>query len=120
MRDFIERMQAKPEHVRKRFALFTSAGITLVVALGWLAALSSSNSFALSPTDASLSSINGGDGLSEIVEETSSGFGSLLGAAGAAGNANGGTAGGLQVVDGESSSSLDRESDTEERTVIPF
>jgi hypothetical protein len=120
MRDFIERMQAKPEHVRKRFAFLTSAGITVVVALGWLAAIASSNSFALSPSDVSLSSIDESGGLSEIVEDTSSGFSDLLGAAGGATGNNGQVGGGLQVIDGESSSSLDRESDREERTVIPF
>lgn len=120
MRDFIERMQSKPEHERRRFALLSSAGITLVIAMGWLAALSTSNSFALAPVGSSLASFGETQGIGEIVQETTSGFENLLGAAGASGKAGAQTGTGLQVVDGESSSSLDRNTDVEERTVIPF
>ena len=35
MRDFIERLKAKPEHVRRRIALGTTLGITGVVTTAW-------------------------------------------------------------------------------------
>ena len=52
MRDFIERLKAKPEHVRRRIAIGTSAGITGVVATGWFFTLlfAGNLSLAIKPT----------------------------------------------------------------------
>jgi hypothetical protein len=50
MRDLVERLRAKPEHIRRRIALFSSAGITGVVGLAWLAATVNTGALALSKT----------------------------------------------------------------------
>jgi hypothetical protein len=39
MRDFIERLKSKPEHIRRRIALGTAAGVTGVVTVMWAIAL---------------------------------------------------------------------------------
>jgi hypothetical protein len=68
MRDFIERLKAKPEHVRRRIALGTSLGITGVVATAWFFTLlfAGTLSLAIPPTivgqNATLADQSGTDG----------------------------------------------------------
>lgn len=111
MMDFIERLRAKPEHVRRRIALAASAGVTAVVALLWLIAISSSGVLALG---------SGSSSDSTLTSAFSGKAGSTASAFSAAAALFGGASGdGIEVVGTESSSTLD-ERPAEERTVIPF
>jgi hypothetical protein len=47
MRDFIERLQSKPEHIRRRIAVGTAAGVTGVVAAVWFFGLLFSGTLSL-------------------------------------------------------------------------
>lgn len=119
MRDFIERLQAKPEHVRHRIAFFSSFSITAVVAVAWFAAVANSGVLTLAPLDASSGSgLGAATGASALVKETSSGWNDLLGAVGAAGDTSSADPA-LSIVDERASSTLDRNT-VDERTVIPF
>lgn len=107
MRDFIEHLRAKPEHVRKQIAFATSAGVTGVVAFMWVIAFVSSGALMRSSepeTPAVTSALKEQKGAS------------LLGAIGALTTKEDGSI----VVVGTSASSTVEEKKTEERTVIPF
>ncbi len=112
MQDFIERLRAKPEHVRKQIAMGTATALTGLVAVGWLGALVAGGTLALTPTseESVLAS-----------ESEESGFVSLLGAAGAAVGATS-TEPELNVIESNTSSTLDNRAvqQTDTRTVIPF
>jgi hypothetical protein len=41
MESFIERLRAKPDHIRRRIAFWSSFGITAVIAVFWLASITS-------------------------------------------------------------------------------
>lgn len=117
LRDYVEQLKAKPEHIRRRVALGSSLGITGVVAISWVIALGASGTLALSAP----AETGGTNGLAEVAGETSSRFGSLLGAVGAAGSYNEGGEPALTIVDGSASSTLEAQAPApEERTVIPF
>ena len=115
--EHLERLRAKPHHVRRQIALGTSVAVTALVAVGWLGALASSPKFALNPETA-------GDGvdMQSAVTETRSNFSELVGAAGAAFGATSSPAQ-VIVVDTKTRSTLDvprdNYNDTRE-TVIPF
>ncbi len=116
IRDYVEQLKAKPEHIRRRIALGSSLGITGVVALFWVVALGASGTLALSaPADTGAS-----NGLAEAAGETSSRFGNLLGAVGAASSYTQGGEPALTIVDGSASSTIEAETAPDERTVIPF
>lgn len=119
MRDFIENLRAKPEHVRRQVAMGASAGVTGVVAVAWAAALFASGGLTLAP--ASAETVSGAD-FDALAEDTRSAFSELLGAAGAAGGASASQQAGIRVVDGETSSTLERDEApaADQRTVIPF
>ena len=109
MFEYIESLKLKPGHIRERIALGTAAGVTAIVAVGWVTVVASSGSFALAPSD------NTNDAASDIgaaFTNTQSGFNSLLGAVGAMG---GNEQSGI-MVETESSTTLDKGNPT----VIPF
>jgi hypothetical protein len=115
IRDYIEHLKSKPEHVRRRIAFGTSAGITGVVAVAWLVALSTSGTLALTSPE-----VQNTAELKTAVQETSSSFAELMGAASAYQSAAQGESE-LIIVDAQSSSTLDAPADpTEGKTVIPF
>jgi hypothetical protein len=116
MRDFIERLRTKPEQVRRRIALFSSAGITGVVAIGWFTALISSGSLALAPTP---EGERMGVEVQTAFSETQEDFSDLIGAVGAF-SGTGSNSPDLEIVDGGASSTLDRTEPTPEQTVIQF
>jgi hypothetical protein len=61
MRDFIERLRAKPEHVRRRIAVGTSLGITGVIAFVWGLSLIFGNTLSIessSGQNGTLASVN--------------------------------------------------------------
>ncbi len=114
IRDHIEELRSKPEHIRRRIALGASLGITGLVFVGWLTALTST-----APTVLSSKSEND-PALTDAVSQTSSSFSALLGAVNAAQSVSQ-NANGLYIVDTRASSTLDTPDDsTEGKTVIPF
>jgi hypothetical protein len=94
VRDHVERLKAKPEHVRRRIAVGTSVGITGVVATVWFFALlfGGSLSLAIHPTilngdgtvaqatDDGATSANGSN--TSSIANANTGFSQLLGAVG--------------------------------------
>lgn len=105
--DFIERLRAKPDHVRKQIAFGAASGITGLVALMWGTAFIASGTLARTvPSEAP-------DVTSVLAE---SGSNSLLGAIGALTTREDGS---ITVVDTSASSSAKVQT-TEQRTVIPF
>ncbi len=114
LRDYIEHLKTKPEHVRRRIALGSSAGITALVFVGWLAALGASGTLAFdAPAE------NPTSDLAAAAASTKSNFSSLLGAASAYTASPSGTAP-LTIVDGSASTTLDEKPAADDRTVIPF
>lgn len=109
MTDFIERLRAKPEHVRKHIALGTAGSITGVVALAWMISFSASGSFALSPIPK-----NEGGASASFAQ---AGSPSLFAAVGALVKAE--TTDLIEVVETRASSTVAAPR-PEERTVIPF
>lgn len=108
MRDFIEHLRAKPDHVRKQIALSASASITGVVALMWGTAFISSG--ALSRTN-----VPEEPGIVAAFSEEHGA--SLMGAIGALTSSK--DSGELMVVGTNASSTVSGET-KDERTVIPF
>ncbi len=114
MKEFIQRLAAKPEHVRKRIALGASAGFTALVLVAWSATMVSTGAFATGPGAAApqpapvaLTSTN-----------IKSNFNQLMGAVGAATASTSKPA--LTVIDGKTTSSLDATTTNPSATVIPF
>jgi hypothetical protein len=86
MLDFIERLRAKPEHVRRRVAVGTAVGVSSVVAVVWLFTLVLSGTLILGASPVSnttLAQTSGGQ-VSGAVTQTKSAFSQLVGAADAA------------------------------------
>lgn len=108
MIDFIERLRAKPEHVRKHIAFFAASSITGLVALMWFGAFVSSGALsrsAPSQTNAVTAAFTEHEGAS------------LLGAIGALTTREDGS---IQVVETTASSTAGSKEAPEERTTIPF
>lgn len=113
MVDFIERLRAKPEHVRKQIALGTSAGVTGIVALGWIGAFVATGPLTLAePATGSFANA------APALEEPRSSFSQLFAAVGAAGQSS--DEGELTIIDAHTSTTVDPEPVTDNRTVIPF
>jgi hypothetical protein len=122
MRRHLENLKQKPEHVRHRVALGTAAGMTALTAVIWFGALAASGKLALSPSET-------GDNADLDLAEARTGFESLVGAVGEAGNALSGTPGAAQsdgpalvIVDGGTTSTItpSPRQDAGTATVIPF
>ncbi|MDB5237380.1 MAG: hypothetical protein JWL88_482 [Parcubacteria group bacterium] len=116
----IEKLRAKPEHIRERIAFGTAAGVTGVAATIWVIALAATGTFSLSPSAGTLASGPAGQG---AIAQTQDGFSQLVGAVGAAaGSTN--TAPSLRIVDDGTTSSLDTKhaavANNSNATVIPF
>ncbi len=92
MRDHIERLRAKPEHIRRRIALGTSLGVTGVVAGVWAVALLFSGNLSLAvpstagPSGILVDSSTGGTApnVPGALAQTGTRFNQLLGAVGVA------------------------------------
>lgn len=112
----IQKLQDKPLHVRERIAFGTSAGITAIVAIGWLVGMSASGSFSLA-TKSIAESVRPPETVSNTLSEGNANFKSLLGAASTAlGNPDAPAA--INVVDARTSTTLPADATT--ATVIPF
>ena len=80
MRDFIERLKSKPEHIRRRIAVGTTVGITGVVATAWFFTLLFAGTLSLAiPTNV----INSNGTISQL--DNTGGNGSNLAAVNASG-----------------------------------
>ncbi len=117
IRDYIEELRRKPEHIRQRIAIGSSIGITGLVFVGWLTALTTSGTLASQPT---IADAHEAEQMSAAVEATKSNFSELLGAVGSI-QAPSQNEGGLQIVDATTTTTFDTPSDPlEGKTVIPF
>ncbi len=77
MRDYIERLRAKPEHVRRRIALGTSVGVTGVIAFFWAVALIFGNTLSIEPSGSAQGTLAAnGSGTVNGVDSTEGGPGS--------------------------------------------
>lgn len=118
----IERLREKPEHVRHTIAMGTAFVFTGLVAAGWMTAMATSGTLALKPTTPEPD--GAGMEVAKTVNESTSAFSNLLGAAGAAFNATS-TAAALDIIESETrtSSTLDASqpsANATTKTVIPF
>lgn len=116
--EHLERVRMKPHHDRRRIAFAASFLITGTVALGWMGALASSNTLALSPSGDSAEVADMRQGL----DSTKTNFSQLLGAVGAAVGATTSPAS-VVVVDGASYSTLDDRGENfnnTNKTIIAF
>ena len=113
----IDRLKEKPSHVRERVALGVSGGVTTIVALGWLMAMSSSGTLSLA-TKSVAEGVRPPAEVATSINESSSSFKSMLGAASAALGASSSPAT-ITVVETHTSSTLDGSASTN-ATVIPF
>jgi hypothetical protein len=125
MRDFIERLKSKPEHVRRRIALGTSLGVTGVVAAVWAFGLIFSGSLSFTATSpgsntGTLAQSSNGYGTSNTAA-ASNGFQQLLSAVGV-----GNKPAELTPIDASGNPSTSSTGDTgassttNQQTVIPF
>lgn len=118
--EHLDRLREKPQHVRHQIAMATAFGITSLVALGWVTALATSGTLALK--DAPAQADGADQALAASVQESSSAFSNLMGAAGAAFTATS-TEAALRIIDTRTSSTLDARSEpanATSKTVIPF
>lgn len=113
----IDRLKEKPSHIRERVAFGVSGGVTALVALGWLTAMSSSGAFSLA-TKSVAEGVRPPAAVATSINESSSSFKSLLGAAAASLGASTSPSS-ISVVEVSSSSTLDGQSSSGP-TVIPF
>ena len=94
VRDHVERLKAKPEHIRRRIAVGTSVGITGVVATVWFFTLLFGGTLSLAipatvvQSDGTLAQVNddgsksANPGNASSVASADTGFSQLLGAVG--------------------------------------
>ena len=113
----LNQVKAKPEHVRHRIAIGTSAAVTGLVAVFWLVGHATSGTFALSDSPGT-----------RVTEEVAAEFGDsktqLSDLMGAVGNSFGATSTDpeLTIVDGQTSSTITPppQGQPSDATVIPF
>ncbi|MGE5541370.1 MAG: hypothetical protein ACM3TU_03795 [Bacillota bacterium] len=113
--EVVHTLRQKPQHVRENIALGVSGGVTLLVALGWLAATVSGG--VLAPSSGTLAD-NHAD-VKQALSDGQNNFSTLLGAAGAAMGASSSPAT-ITIVDTEVHSTLDQPSVPADATVIHF
>lgn len=99
----IEKLRAKPHHVRERIALGTAAGVTGIIGAIWVVTLAATGTFSLAPVGGTLASDSS---TQSAIAQSQSGFSQLLGSAGAALGATT-TPPSLRIVDDGTQSSLD-------------
>ena len=120
MKDTIIRLKEKPEHIRRRIAVATSAGVTALVAIVWVTTMASSGAFALGSGPASGDAAKTPDSFALSGTNVQSNFSQLMGAVSAVTGATSSQPS-LTIVDGGSSSSFDDATATNpSATVIPF
>ena len=118
MMDFIERLRAKPEHIRNRIALGTASAITGVITLGWFGALIAGNAFDFSsPNTSEVVNLGGSEtaSLPDAVANAKTGFSALF-----SGSEESNTSldSGLTIIDVSPKEEPAPSDDS--RTIIPF
>jgi len=127
MQKFIHQLKQKPDHVRRRVAIGTSAGFTALVAIIWVTALTSSGTFALSSSPAQQSAKQAPTTDAFALDGTNvhSNISQLVGAVDAATGATTSKPS-LTIIDGKTTSSFDQPTQASANpnntsaTVIPF
>lgn len=117
MKQYVQNLKAKPEHVRKRIAVGASGAVTAVIALAWFGTLAATGAFSLSNgvvADAEPASV------AFTNTNVQSNWSQLLGAVGAVTGAS--STPELTIVEGETSSTFTRTetAPSPSATVIPF
>ncbi|MGB4076740.1 MAG: hypothetical protein WBK28_03495 [Minisyncoccia bacterium] len=110
VRDYLEDMRRKPEHIRQRIALGVSVGITFLIAAGYVLNLSASGALSLAPAEESR---NIADATGRNVVDD------LTAAAGAFGDVFQ-EASEIQIIETEAETTLPEGETVDTRTVIPF
>ncbi|MBU1292975.1 hypothetical protein KJ819_02830 [Patescibacteria group bacterium] len=111
----LETLRAQPNHVRHQVALFSSVGVTALVAFAWIATLATSGTLALSDTPGKEETLQ----VKETFAQSKSAFSELMGAVGAVTNGTGEPA--ITVVDTRTTTSFETKIENNtSKTVIPF
>lgn len=114
----VNRLKEQPSHIRERVVLGVSGGITALVAVGWVMAMSSSGAFSLA-TKSVAESVRPPESVTQSVAQSSNGLSALLGAAGAAFGGDPTAASAITVVETKASSTLEEKA-ASSATSIPF
>lgn len=109
MRHHIERLRAKPEYERKRFAIAVSAGVTGLVAFAWVTTLIATGAFILDSNPEEPTFADASTDLAAAVAEGGSFFAEEKS-----------TPEDLTVIETEHESTIQTAAPVDERTVIPF
>lgn len=112
----LDTLRAKPHHVRHSIALFSSVGVTALVALAWIATLATSGTLALDDSPVKEETLQ----VKETFAQSKSAFSELMGAVGAVTT---GTTGepAITVIDTRTETSFDTKIENNtSKTVIPF
>jgi hypothetical protein len=112
----ISRLHEKPSHIRERIAFGVSGGVTALVAVGWLVAMSASGAFSLA-TKSVANSVTPDSNVQTSITDSTSNFKNMLGAASAALGATT-TDSAISVVD--ASTTTDTPAAASGATSIPF
>ncbi|MBU2103607.1 hypothetical protein KKD81_00035 [Patescibacteria group bacterium] len=116
LQEHLDTLRAKPHHVRHSIALFSSVGITALVALGWVTALATSGTLALSDSPVKEETLQ----VKETFAQSKSAFSELMGAVGAVSNGTSGEPA-ITVVDTRTTTTFDTKIENNtSKTVIPF
>ena len=125
MQEFLLKLKQKPEHVRRQIAVGTSAGITALVGIIWVATMASSGAFALDTSGTAntnaASNTPSTDAFALSGTNVKSNFSQLVGAVDSAVGATTSKPS-LTIIDGTTTSSFDQASANTNptATVIPF
>ncbi|MDB5245358.1 MAG: hypothetical protein JWN90_463 [Parcubacteria group bacterium] len=103
MKDFVHNLKQKPEHVRKRIVLGTTSAVTGLVAIAWVGTMAATGAFSL----ATGGTLAAGEAQAQPAAAPSS-FSQLAGAVAAVTGATT-SAPALTIVDGESTSTFDKQ-----------
>lgn len=112
----IDRLKEKPSHVRERVAFGISGGVTALVAIGWLVAMSSSGAFSIA-TKSVANSVSPTADVTKSFTQGSSNATELLGAASAA---FGGQTAASEIKVVDTGSTATAPASASSATVIPF
>jgi hypothetical protein len=115
----INRLKERPSHVRERVAVGVAGGITGLVALAWMVAMTTSGAFILAPSRVAESALGTGSDVRAAVAENTSNVSQLIGAAGAAFGATT-TDPALTIVNLRTTSTADESAARAGDTVINF
>lgn len=111
MQDFIERLKAKPVHVRHRIMFLTAGGVSALIAIVWFGALASTGAFTLTPTTVASDGTPAAQ-IGQTMTQAASGLSAFTSASGAGTNQST-----IQVVNTDGTQTAAPAAD---QTVLPF